>query len=421
MTAPSDRLDTFRALGTQLSDDWNSFLPALEQNPAIYEPHLPGTPLTAITDVVEAVATWVTRVRAPAGTSPAFHLGRTLAGASLSGALTALSSIRQGQYGNFPAFMSALVQTTNALHSQLVFADPDESRLAAADATGILSAAIAELSATRTKLAEAIADLEAADAVVARLTEAAGNAESATHAAAEAAQTAIESKAKAAESAAATSEALKGSEEDAETLSQLVKRCSDLATKLEELQVNLADSQAKSAEQQALIAALLPQGASAGLASAFAQRVGKLEITKWAWAAAFVLAVGILAWQGFSSAPQLNSLTSAEVGAFLLRRLPIAGPLVWIAWFSAIQYGQTLRLQEDYAFKEATSKAFAGYRDHLQHLASVDLKEGNTAMTLLAARTIEVLSHEPLRIYGTADQDASPAGGVLDRLLRRSK
>jgi hypothetical protein len=421
MTAPADPSEALRTLATQLSEGWDELLPTLEQNPATYEPHVPGASLDAITEIVSTISNWVGRVRAPAGTSPAFHLGRTLASASLSAAVSALTSIRQGQYGHLPAFLSALLQVTNALHSQLVFAEPDETRTVAADATGHLAAALAELQATRTELGGAISQLSAAEELVERLTQAVESAVAENEKAAVAAQGAVEAGTKAAEAAAATSEALGESEKDAESLSDLVKRASDLSTKLEDLQLRLSQSQALAAEQQKLIAALLPQGASAGLASAFAQRVNGLEKTKWAWAVAFLAAVGFLGWQGFRIAPEALALTSSEVGAFLLKRIPTSGPFIWIAWFCAIQYGQTLRLQEDYAFKEATSKAFEGYRDHLEHLGSVSLTEGNTAMTLLAARTIDVLSHEPGRIYGSADRDATPASGILDRLLRRTK
>ena len=113
------------------------------------------------------------------------------------------------------------------------------------------------------------------------------------------------------------------------------------------------------------------------------------------WMTIFILTVlllAVFAWQ-IVHIPQANT---EQIWTHVLHRLPLASPFIWLAWFSAIQYGNTLRVQEDYAFKEATSKAFEGYRSHMEHLASVDLKEGNTAMTMLAAKTIEILSHEPL-------------------------
>jgi hypothetical protein len=107
-------------------------------------------------------------------------------------------------------------------------------------------------------------------------------------------------------------------------------------------------------KQEDLISHLLPAAASAGLASAFALRVRQVERTKWIW-----LSVGGLALTALNVLQDVAP-AGAQVWWQLLHRLPIAGPLIWLGWFSAIQYGNVVRLQEDYAFKEATSKAFAG-------------------------------------------------------------
>ena len=110
----------------------------------------------------------------------------------------------------------------------------------------------------------------------------------------------------------------------------------------------------------------------------------------------------------------LQAGTSQALWQLILQRLPLAAPMIWLGWFSAVQYGNTLRVQEDYAFKEATSKAFAGYRDHMEHLASVSLAEGNTAMTLMAQKTIEILAQEPLRIFQDIGKDSAPTHGLVD-------
>ncbi len=185
---------------------------------------------------------------------------------------------------------------------------------------------------------------------------------------------------------------------------------------LERQQAALDTLLSDTSKQKELITALLPRAASAGLASSFAQRVREVETIKWAWIVAFVGALVGLAILGAVIHAEIAELSAQQVSTYLLRRLPIAGPLIWLGWFSAVQYGNSMRVQEDYAFKEATSKAFEGYRDHLEHLASVSLSEGNTAMTLLAARTIEVLSHEPMRVFGKAYKDASPTSSLVELL-----
>ena len=131
---------------------------------------------------------------------------------------------------------------------------------------------------------------------------------------------------------------------------------------------------------------------------------------------ASIVGLAAFAWQ-IVHIPQANT---EQIWTHVLHRLPLASPLIWLGWFSAIQYGNTLRVQEDYAFKEATSKAFEGYRSHMDHLASVDLKEGNTAMTMLAAKTIEILAREPLRIYAKSERDVSPTHALAELMSAKA-
>lgn len=104
----------------------------------------------------------------------------------------------------------------------------------------------------------------------------------------------------------------------------------------------------------------------------------------------------------------------------LLNKLPWVGPLIWVGWFSAIQYGNTIRVQEDYEFKEATAKAFIGFRDHMEHLSKINNQEGENAMNQLAIKTIQVLSNEPLRIYKHAESESIPSNkmfGFVNKIL----
>ena len=191
-----------------------------------------------------------------------------------------------------------------------------------------------------------------------------------------------------------------------------------LATKLTSMSEELPRLQDKCKQQEKTIDSILPRGASAGLAAAFSERGDQLNMTKWIWLAAFALSLIGLAY----FARLLISISLPEGITFweqLVSRLPLAAPLIWLGWFSAIQYGNTIRVQEDYAFKEATSKAFQGYKDHMEHLRNVDIDEAQTALTLLSETTIQVLGREPLRIYGKTEQDASPTHSFAQFFRKR--
>jgi hypothetical protein len=200
----------------------------------------------------------------------------------------------------------------------------------------------------------------------------------------------------------------------------LLQKNAGLNTALGEQSQKLEQIQQKSLEQQKLITELVPEAASTGLAAGFEARAKSLQSIKFIWMAIFIVSIcgllGISIWLSFLTSNKEGS----ELWKTVLERLPFAAPLVWLGWFSAIQYGNTIRVQEDYAFKAATSKAFAGYKDHMEYMANVKLDEANNAMKLLAARTIEILAHEPLRIYQKTDKDASPASSILS-LLGKNK
>ncbi len=196
-------------------------------------------------------------------------------------------------------------------------------------------------------------------------------------------------------------------------IEDLLTRNIGLNTTLDTQSKTLTKLQETSTAQEKIITGLLPKGASAGLAAAFEKRASQLEWTKWVWMGIFIASVGGLIWMTGLIASQISGNPAADLWTNLLRRLPFAAPLIWLGWFSAIQYGNTIRVQEDYAFKAATSKAFAGYKDHMEYMANVQLDEANSAMKLLAARTIEILAHEPLRIYQKPHKDVSPANFLL--------
>ena len=110
---------------------------------------------------------------------------------------------------------------------------------------------------------------------------------------------------------------------------------------------------------------------------------------------------------------------------YLLLRLPVALPIVWLAWFSAIQYGNAMRLEEHYSFKEATSKAFAGYREHIQQLGGVTEGEDDgenpsqNIVKQLASTTVQILAKPPADIFSGPEKEASPLSQMLAVLVAR--
>lgn len=95
-------------------------------------------------------------------------------------------------------------------------------------------------------------------------------------------------------------------------------------------------------------------------------------------------------------------------------RLALTVPLVWLGWFSARQYGFTSRLREDYAYKEASSKSFEGFKREAKEIDAEMLKK-------LLEQAIKNLGDNPIRIYDGKNNHQTPTQELIENLLSNEK
>ncbi|MEW6002706.1 MAG: hypothetical protein AB1638_08690 [Nitrospirota bacterium] len=397
---------------------WDALYEKIKDTPDIWKPYLPYSSLIELNEIVSTLNYWLDRLRAPSGFAPSYRLAVALAGTSLNSTLNSLKKLQGDDYNHFTVFLTGLNQLISALHSATVFADENQSREAIGNLGGKLSESLSLLDTAQQELKNKLDVVERTNEVVERVNKQAEEINQQFEKIKEHGEIITGINKNAEEKVSLIKEDETTITKYKEEISGLLQQSQKLQDRLEEQEKGLSDLSIKNKEQQELISALLPKGASAGLASAFAHRGLQVEKTKWIWMGIFIISIVALAiWSYFIV--KMPPGGNQELWVVILQRIPLAAPFIWLGWFSAIQYGNTIRVQEDYAFKEATSKAFAGYRDHMEHLANVNLSEANTAMTLLSEKTIEVLSREPLRIYQKAERDATPAKSFLDILKRK--
>lgn len=404
----------------KISASWEKGFAIASTNSAAALPHLRGISLSQVDEIVNVVTTWLARTRAPTGFAPGFHLAKSVAQASLPGVLGAAQQVEAGQYNHFPSFIAGLLNVLNAIHTMAIYSQKgSDEPTALADFTAELAQALSLLRTAQAELAAKVERLESV-ADLANTIEAIHTEASQLKVDIESNFTAIELDKTAATEAVTEARSFAAEIEQLRTeAAQAVAESERIHQKLNSVALEAENVKGKCEEHEKLIASVIPRGASAGLAAAFASRVGQLNSTKFGWMLTFITAVLILA----AFAYHLSTLEPPKDAylSFILYRMSLAAPFIWLAWFSAIQYGNTVRVQEDYAFKEATSKAFQGYRDHMDHLASINDDEAESAMRLMAQRTIEILAREPLRIFGRTDHDASPASAatnIIDRFRK---
>ena len=156
---------------------------------------------------------------------------------------------------------------------------------------------------------------------------------------------------------------------------------------------------------------LLGDANRTGMAASFTEQKKDLKYPIISWLVLFSISIVGLVWIGVKYlAPLLESKNWEQIPF----RLSLTAPFIWLGWFSAKQYGYTSRLREDYAYKEASAKAFEGYKREIGTLNPELLKN-------LLDTAIKNLGENPIRIYSGHENHASPLNEILERLLKDKK
>lgn len=154
---------------------------------------------------------------------------------------------------------------------------------------------------------------------------------------------------------------------------------------------NLDTHQSKSNELILQIEGALSGATNVELAKAFQDQKNSYKWPKNGWA--FLFIVSIFAMVCFSL--DINKLDAGTqgYGLELLKRLPIFGPLIWLALFASKQQGQNKRLEQEYAHKETVTKTYVGHKRQIDKLAE---GEGKDALVIkLAASTVDAIEFNP--------------------------
>jgi hypothetical protein len=164
---------------------------------------------------------------------------------------------------------------------------------------------------------------------------------------------------------------------------------------------------------------LLPGATSAGLASSFNKQRSRFTVPQKQWLWMFVVCIGllvVLAVPSFLSAiGVLRSTDQTWAAAWrnLILRLPIVAPVVWLAIYAGRNYMMSLRMEEDYAYKEAISTAFEGYKREMETIAASE-GENPTPITILCTNILRAIAERPGRIYESRQKDINLATEIQE-------
>lgn len=217
-------------------------------------------------------------------------------------------------------------------------------------------------------------------------------------------------------------DAAKADEAELATVIKHLQECDTISVGHEKRVEELA---AKLTELNQKAETLLPGATSAGLASSFLKQRQRFTGPQAQWLKVFLWCIGglvVVALPSFINAV-LGVETTAdwdEIMRGMLVRLPIVVPLVWLAIYAGRNYMLSVRLEEDYAFKEAISMAFEGYKREMDKIVVGDANNP-TPLTKLCLNVLSALAERPGRIYEGPHRDITPGNTARDALATNGK
>ncbi|MBU1612073.1 MAG: hypothetical protein KKC99_09540 [Proteobacteria bacterium] len=157
---------------------------------------------------------------------------------------------------------------------------------------------------------------------------------------------------------------------------------------------------------------------------------------KWGWLGGFVVVLGAIGCvlfidelvgdYGLDVSGYLKDITPKEEGlniflqAFIFRfigRLPFVFPLVWLTWFCAVQFGNSMRLHESYSFKHKLLSFFEKYKAKVEKIDQG--KPDSHATEVLTSCFLAVMSEDPIRSLGKPSKEVSVFQNAMERLACR--
>lgn len=311
-------------------------------------------------------------------------------------------------------------QVVQAINTAKNAAEADARTASEAKGKSEADALTAKIASDRAAAAVPIAEKAQADAAttLAEVTSGAAAvlaAKAAAEANATATQTTQGQVAETASKANADAASIAKSESDAKALlasmSEVVAAAKSAENRVVEYEKKLVDLHKAFTEMHTKIEGLLPNATSAGLASAFRNQQARFRKPQRNWLGAFVVTIILLLCAGLVGLPGFWPGATQENWDSILRhfvaRLPIVVPLVWFGIYAGRNYMLALRVEEEYAYKEAVSTAFEGYKREMSSISGA----GSGALTpivSLCESVLRTLSQRPGSIYEGRHDDITP-------------
>ena len=101
----------------------------------------------------------------------------------------------------------------------------------------------------------------------------------------------------------------------------------------------------------------------------------------------------------------------------LAYKIPLAIPVIWLAFFASKRRSEAQRLQQEYAHKEALAKSYQSYKTQVEQLGQAS----NELMTHLVKSAIDAIAFNASLTLETKHGEKSPLQDVLDKLFEKQE
>ena len=101
----------------------------------------------------------------------------------------------------------------------------------------------------------------------------------------------------------------------------------------------------------------------------------------------------------------------------IIHKLPLVIPIVWVTLFVSSRRSEALRLQQEYAHKEAISKSFESFKKQINELRDDDT-EKEALMTKLLETAIDAISFNASNTLDGKHKDKTPFDSILEPISK---
>ena len=120
----------------------------------------------------------------------------------------------------------------------------------------------------------------------------------------------------------------------------------------------------------------------------------------------------------FYTAPSIIEFNSIEnIMTFLVYRLPIVIPVVWLAVFASKRRSEAERLKQEYAHKEALAKSYQSFKMQIEEL---DVEAKELLMEKLLSSAIDTISNNASLTLDKKHGDSLPLTSLIERTVDKT-